>query len=747
MNQEKPVVTIGIIGEKPTADMRLSVAIHNFAIRTGLIDTSYPAAPKNVSLPGQEEIHLFDFESDCRRYHVIDDRIVEGIATNMVSDTTPLDGAILVINLADPVDRALSYIGLARQFLIPALIVVLNDPGGKFNPEELSAVQQLVTEELEKHFYPIDATPIMTLDAEAYSANGMDSELTQELSELVQTLDKIIPQPEQSSDAPLLLRIEQSFSIAGRGTIVRGMHVGRWVLPGDKVLIAGTGEGTTERTVLNIDEGDIPASFRNPDSILLDYSDSNNLIGKRVAMPEAIEKIDNFSTQISWLTREEEGWAAPIEKVSFHFGDRAVQGRIVLQDNGVPSIGNVSEVMVNLDESVYAEPTARYTIRAGGRTIGTGVVAGNLPHVASLEEQARDVADAPVVRAIDFEIGRLSDQHVGFYFATTRAPSTNETHLEYSGERSDDLRLGRALVRIPDQRVPGSLELPRKGWKISLLGKQIRLFRQKVNPRKHFLIKDIEEMDQAAWLADINSQKTKQALVFVHGFNNSFEDSVYRAAQIFWDLRFTGLPVLFSWASRGGVCSYIYDQQSALNARENFLRMLDMLTDQGVEEVFILAHSMGNLLVTEALSQAHEAQIRFIHELVMAAADVDKDNFRQFCHKMVNLHGKMTLYASAADRALLASMKLADNIFRAGFVPEEGPIVLPGLDTIDGTPLGDEMFGLNHGDYAEEATFLNDMNILISQRIRPPTRRLVSYQERSRIEDNKTLRWWLYPVR
>jgi esterase/lipase superfamily enzyme len=123
---------------------------------------------------------------------------------------------------------------------------------------------------------------------------------------------------------------------------------------------------------------------------------------------------------------------------------------------------------------------------------------------------------------------------------------------------------------------------------------------------------------------------------------------------------------------------------------------------------------MGNFLAMDALaSEAGTVAPIHVSSMTMAAPDVDKDQFIQSVPRIQKICLKMTLYASSADRALALSKTLAGAVPRAGDVPPEGPISLPGLDTIDVTALGSEMFGLNHTVFATSRELINDIQLLI----------------------------------
>ena len=223
-------------------------------------------------------------------------------------------------------------------------------------------------------------------------------------------------------------------------------------------------------------------------------------------------------------------------------------------------------------------------------------------------------------------------------------------------------------------------------------------------------------MSMDAWDAVIDEVQPNEALVFVHGFNTSFDDAAFRMAQIVWDLQYKGLPVLYSWPSRGETVDYEYDRESALSARDGFITLLRNLRDKhNIKHVHVLAHSMGNFLAMDALAnEALSASPVAISDLMMAAPDVDKNEFIQEVPKIQTVCNKMTLYASSADKALALSKAIVGGIPRAGDVPREGPIVLPGLETIDVTALGDEMFGLNHTVFATARELIDDIRLLVT---------------------------------
>lgn len=308
---------------------------------------------------------------------------------------------------------------------------------------------------------------------------------------------------------------------------------------------------------------------------------------------------------------------------------------------------------------------------------------------------------------------------VEFLFATTRKRQS-PTQVSFSRERGKDLIFGAAAVRIPEDHKIGRIELPRswKLWGISLKEEPLK-------DEKHFVVRKVVTLSEDEWGQIIKEKNAKTALVFVHGFNTSFEHALYRNAQIVWDLQFPGLSVLFSWASGGESLDYLYDRDSAYNARVGFITLLKLLKEKyGIEHVNVLAHSMGNVVVLDALANnARTSAPVSIGELIMAAPDVDRDQFLQLAPEARTIVKGMTLYASSSDKALTISRSLTGTP-RAGDVPIDGPVLLPRIETIDVTAVGEELLGLNHNVFAATRALIDDIKIVLTTGQRPPHNRL-----------------------
>ncbi|MGB3722398.1 MAG: alpha/beta hydrolase [Pacificimonas sp.] len=348
-------------------------------------------------------------------------------------------------------------------------------------------------------------------------------------------------------------------------------------------------------------------------------------------------------------------------------------------------------------------------------------------------QAAPSSGDVPATAAI----GAAETSAIAFYYATSRQPTVGKARF-YDHRRATALHYGRARVHVPEDRKFGEMKRPKD---ITVFG--ITLKRGKEDPKTHFIIESVEELEADAWRSAVASHGRGHALIFVHGFNNSFEDALYRAGQIFWDLQYDGLPVLYSWAAGGRTVDYVYDKDSAIHGGAGFRQLLSDLAHAGIERVHIVAHSMGNYMLMNALGGHLDTlgHVKF-GEVVMAAPDVDRDLFLQGMPALMQAIPGLTLYASSADRALLASMKIARDVPRAGFVSDDMPVLLDGIDVIDVSDIGAEPFGLGHGAFSKEASILNDVGALLSGGTRPPHKRLAQLRKMPR--GTVDAKWWKF---
>ncbi|MEP1929700.1 MAG: alpha/beta hydrolase, partial [Roseibium sp.] len=301
---------------------------------------------------------------------------------------------------------------------------------------------------------------------------------------------------------------------------------------------------------------------------------------------------------------------------------------------------------------------------------------------------------------------------------------------------SKKLLTGVADVTIPnseDVRRIGEIPLPKSFtvWKITL-------WQQAEDPKRHFSVQNVEilEKDEFASLASEAangaSKYPKTAFVFIHGYNTPFRSAVFRSAQIAWDMRFDGPAFLYSWPAIGNSLDYGTDIASARSAAPFLDEFLELVAGlEGVDQVHLIAHSMGSealaeVLTRNGLSFARNDETK-IDQLILAAPDLDAERFLQITDHFDNASEDITLYASSKDKALLVAQSLVrTNKPRLGFVQPDGPIVHPSIFSIDVSVASTEIFGINHNTYVKDRTLIDDIGRLLKFGVQPPDDRMPS---------------------
>lgn len=195
-------------------------------------------------------------------------------------------------------------------------------------------------------------------------------------------------------------------------------------------------------------------------------------------------------------------------------------------------------------------------------------------------------------------------------------------------------------------------------------------------------------------------------MIFVHGYNVGFKDAIFKSAQMKYDLSYEWPILLFSWPSKNKKRYYSSDKENALYSSKNLAKLLDIISTLNVEEVIVVAHSMGTFCLAEALSQVREETA--FQRLALAAADIDKQAFiNQYADRIKDVFSSTTLYMSDSDVALLAS-SLANDSDRVGFAKND-VLVIDNMDSIDMTNLDEGFFTLGHSYVSENNRALDDL--------------------------------------
>jgi esterase/lipase superfamily enzyme len=331
-------------------------------------------------------------------------------------------------------------------------------------------------------------------------------------------------------------------------------------------------------------------------------------------------------------------------------------------------------------------------------------LAGDAEGVARMDAQLLQAAT--ISRALPSKTRRYK-QNQGFatvrvFYGTNRAPTGIVKPAEYYGKARGDLQYGYLDVTIPQVHQEAELETQPRWTELFLDASEAR--------RRYVLLEKITPLAKDPFLRalqlQVKASPSKDVFIFVHGFNNTFEDAARRAAQLAYDLDFDGTPLLYSWPSQGSTTAYAVDEAAVGISGRKMAEFLENVVDQsGAAHIHILAHSMGNRALLEALQtylakRAPEKRQHIFGQIVFTAPDVDRDYFVDAIEPLRSAADRITLYASNNDYALRSSQFL-HGAPRAGTA---GDVIirLAGLDTIDmsGVPadtLGHTYFAANAG--------------------------------------------------
>jgi esterase/lipase superfamily enzyme len=277
----------------------------------------------------------------------------------------------------------------------------------------------------------------------------------------------------------------------------------------------------------------------------------------------------------------------------------------------------------------------------------------------------------------------------------------------FTNERSENekVTLGVASVSIPMSHKFAQLELP-PVYKILMTP----------DPDQYVVVKNIARLDPANFFKHlakrVNLSKRKDLFVFVHGYNTSFEESAQRTAQLAFDMKFPGAPVFYSWPAETLLRYAIAEKnvEWSLPHLTAFLR--EIVKKSGATEIHLIAHSMGNRALTNALNtmaRSKSVKPKTFRNVILAAPDVDQRIFRQIVPNIQSMTEKLTLYASENDKALQISKKIhaVPRLGQAG----ADTLALPLMDTVDASAVDSSMLG--HSYYGDNASVVSDIERVV----------------------------------
>ena len=344
---------------------------------------------------------------------------------------------------------------------------------------------------------------------------------------------------------------------------------------------------------------------------------------------------------------------------------------------------------------------------------------------------------------------------VSVFFGTNRERDDKPDRINFGWQDANRLQFGRAVVTVPrhGNRPIGSIARPTY-WDL-----YVRRIPPEGDPKRHFVIaKDgiaifsTEQgfVDAIQKHRDGLKRFKDDAFVFVHGYNTDFDEALYRTAQIAFDLGAPellnaalgsgggssephlpyGTAFMYTWPSAGSEKDYGWDKdyiRLSIDHLERFLKVV--IEKSGAKNVHLIAHSMGNIGLLNALGEYVEkadgngASAR-INQVILAAPDISESEFIRLARKILPAADGMTLYASSRDWALSLSRRFHRGQPRVGEIIEGSPpIVIKGVDSIDISQITNCYFCSGHNEFADQKELLGDIGRLLRNGIRPPDRR------------------------
>ncbi|WP_062107670.1 elongation factor Tu [Bacillus niameyensis] len=384
-DRSKAHANIGTIGHVDHGKTTLTAAITTVMAKRGgaeakgydMIDNAPEERERGITISTS---HV-EYETDTRHYAHVDCPGHADYVKNMITGAAQMDGAILVVSAADgPMPQTREHILLSRNVGVPYIVVFMNKCDMVDDEELLELVEMEIRDLLSEYDFPGDDIPV--IKGSALKALEGVEEWEAKIDELMAAVDEYIPTPERDTDKPFMMPVEDVFSITGRGTVATGRVERGQVKVGDVVEIIGLAEEAAQTTVTGVE------MFRK----LLDYAEAGDNIGallrgvarediqrgQVLAKPGTITPHTNFKAEVYVLSKEEGGRHTPFftnYRPQFYFRTTDVTGIVHLPE-GTEMVmpGDNIEMTVELISPIAIEEGTRFSIREGGRTVGSGVV-------------------------------------------------------------------------------------------------------------------------------------------------------------------------------------------------------------------------------------------------------------------------------------------------------------------------------------------------------------------------------------
>src|ERR1700688_1124662 len=380
----KPHCNIGTIGHVDHDKTSLTAAITKVLAETG--GATYTAYDQIDKAPEERARGItiatahVEYETKNRHYAHVDCPGHADYIKNMITGAAQMDGAILVVAATDgPMPQTKEHVLLARQVGVPCVLVFLNKCDAVEDTELIDLVEMEVRELLSKYQFPGDDVPVIR--GSALGALNGEAQWEAKIDELMEAVDKYIPQPERAVDLPFLMPIEDIFSISGRGTVVTGRIERGKIKVGEACSIVGFRD--TQATVCTgvemfkkqLDEG---LAGDNAGLLLRGVAKEDVERGMVLAKPNSITPHTQFKGEVYVLSKEEGGRHTPFfngYRPQFYFRTTDVTGSAKLPE-GTEMVmpGDNIQLEIELHTPVAMEKGLRFAIREGGRTVGAGTI-------------------------------------------------------------------------------------------------------------------------------------------------------------------------------------------------------------------------------------------------------------------------------------------------------------------------------------------------------------------------------------
>lgn len=384
----KPHVNVGTIGHIDHGKTTTTAAILAVQTSKGLAKfKSYADIAKGGTVRDETKtvtiaVSHVEYETAGRHYAHIDCPGHADYIKNMITGAAQMDGAILVVSAADgPMPQTREHILLAKQVNVPALVVFLNKCDLVDDEELLELVEMEIRDLLNKYEFPGDDITIVRGNAKGALDNPGDPKFNECIGKLMDALDKDIPEPARETDKPMLMAIEDVFSIEGRGTVVTGRIEQGVLKVGDKVQLLGladpmesvcTGVEMFNKTLDQGQAGD------NVGVLLRGLKKEDVQRGQVLAKPGSITPHTKFEAQVYILSKEEGGRHTPFfsgYRPQFYFRTTDVTGEAQLLGGAEMCMpGDNVQLSIALGKPIAMQENVRFAIREGGKTVGSGVV-------------------------------------------------------------------------------------------------------------------------------------------------------------------------------------------------------------------------------------------------------------------------------------------------------------------------------------------------------------------------------------